>query len=341
MPGYELTVSEIIEETSDARSVVFTVPDQARGKFSYRPGQFLTVRVPSERTGSVARCYSLSSCPDTDGALKVTVKRVADGYGSNWICDNLRTGSTVEVLRPAGVFTPASLDADLLLFAGGSGVTPVMSILKSALTRGTGRIVLVYANRDENSVIFARELRELSTAHPERLTVIHWLESVQGLPDVTALRTLARPYASYDSFICGPAPFMDAVSQALKQLGLPRERIHVERFLSLDENPFEAVESPVAESDQDDATVTVELDGQTHEISWQRNKPLLDVLLDKGLDAPFSCRQGACSACACRIVSGDVKMLRNEILEQEDLDEGIFLACQAQPITDEVHVSYE
>ncbi len=344
--GHRLRVREVVDETHDARSLVFAVPEQASGTFAYRPGQFLTLRVPGADSGSVARCYSLSSSPDDDGALQVTVKRVADGYGSNWICDNISAESTVDVLPPAGVFTPASLDADLLLVAGGSGITPVISILKSALARGAGRIVLIYANRDEHSVIFAAELRLLAERHPDRLTVIHWLESVQGLPCSASLRALAEPFTRFDAFVCGPNVFMDATAQALKSLGMPRDRIHIERFLSLEQNPFDAddlnpPEPQASDQDQPDAVVSVELDGDRHQLNWPRQQRLLDLLLERGLDAPYSCRQGACSACACRISSGEVKMLNNSILDQEDMDEGIVLACQSLPITDEVDVSYE
>jgi 3-ketosteroid 9alpha-monooxygenase subunit B len=178
----KLTVTEVIEETHHARSLVFAVADNEQAPLHYLPGQFLTLRVPNESGDAVARCYSLASSPHTDSAPKVTIKRVDGGHGSNWLCDNVTVGQVIEALPPAGAFTPRTLDADLLLWAGGSGITPVMSILKSALARGTGKVTLVYANRDERSVIFAAELRELMAQHPDRLTVLHWLESVQGLP---------------------------------------------------------------------------------------------------------------------------------------------------------------
>lgn len=339
-----LEVTRVVAETHDAVSLVFAVPGDAADRFTYRPGQFLTLRVPSERTGSVARCYSLSSSPHADAELQVTIKRVTEGYGSNWLCDNVSPGSTVGVLPPAGTFTPDSLDDDLLLIAGGSGITPVMSILKSALAKGTGRIVLVYANRDEKSVIFADELRRWTEQHPERLTVVHWLESVQGLPTASTLRALFAPHLEFHAFVCGPEAFMAASSEALKALGLPRERRRVERFLSLEQNPFDPdtdVE-PTSDSNEDGAvSVHVDFDGEQRQFAWPRNKRLLDLLLEQGMDAPFSCRQGACSACACRIDKGEVTMLHNAILEQEDLDEGIVLACQSLPVTDEVHISYE
>lgn len=332
--SYRLRVAEVVPETADACSLVFDSPG-----FDYKPGQFLTLRIPSDRCGSVARCYSLSSSPHVDSQLKVTVKRTVDGYGSNWICDSVSAGDELESLAPAGIFSPSSLDADLLLFAAGSGITPVMSIVKSALAAGSGRVVLVYANRDDRSVIFATELASLVAKHPARLTVIHWLESVQGLPSTETLAALARPFAEYEAFVCGPAPFMTAVRAALSTLGLERGRIHIERFKSLGANPFE--QAVVASSSARTASVTVTLDGATNRYDWPADTKLLDLLLERGLDAPYSCREGACSACACRLVSGEVKMLNNDVLEEEDLADGIRLACQSLPVTDEVEISYE
>lgn len=195
----ELQIAEVIAETDDARSLVFAVPDDEGDpgippeRLRYSPGQFLTLRVPSERTGSVARCYSLCSSPFTDDALAVTVKRTADGYASNWLCDNARAGMRIHALAPSGNFVPKTLGDDFLLMAAGSGITPIMSICKSALADGGGQVTLVYANRDEDSVIFAEALRELSAKYPDRLTVVHWLESLQGLPSVAALAKLAAP----------------------------------------------------------------------------------------------------------------------------------------------------
>jgi 3-ketosteroid 9alpha-monooxygenase subunit B len=332
--SFRLRVAEVVPETADACSLVFDSPG-----FDYKPGQFLTLRIPSDRCGSVARCYSLSSSPHVDSRLKVTIKRTVDGYGSNWICDSVSAGDEIESLAPAGIFTPSSLDRDLLLFAAGSGITPVMSIVKSALSAGSGRIVLVYANRDEGSVIFATELAALVAKHPSRLTVIHWLESVQGLPSVATLSALATPYAEHEAFICGPAPFMSAVRTALSELSFDRGRVHIERFKSLGANPFE--QAVVESSSARVAAVTVTLDGETRRFDWPADTKLLDLLLARGLDAPYSCREGACSACACRLVAGEVKMLNNDVLEEEDLADGIRLACQSLPVTDEVEISYE
>ena len=344
----ELQIAEVVAETDDARSLVFAVPDEPGDpgippeRLRYAPGQFLTLRVPSERTGSVARCYSLCSSPFTDDALTVTVKRTADGYASNWLCEHARAGMRIHVLAPSGNFVPKTLDDDFLLMAAGSGITPIMSICKSALAEGSGQVTLLYANRDEKSVIFAEALRELSDKHPERLTVVHWLESVQGMPSVAALAKLAAPYTDRPVYICGPGPFMDAAREALESLKVPAPQVHIEVFKSLDSDPFAAVKiDDTAPGDQPPATAVVQLDGETHTVSWPRNAKLLDVLLAKGLDAPFSCREGHCGACACTLRSGKVSMEVNDVLEQQDLDDGLILACQSHPESDSVEVTYD
>jgi 3-ketosteroid 9alpha-monooxygenase subunit B len=346
----ELQVADVVEETADARSLVFCVPEGPdapeipAGRLRYSPGQFLTLRVPSDRTGSVARCYSLCSSPFTGDPMTVTVKRTADGYASNWLCDHAHAGMKIHVLAPSGTFVPKTLDTDFLLLAAGSGITPMMAICKSALAEGSGNVVLIYANRDENSVIFGGTLRELAAKYPDRLTVVHWLETVQGLPSAAALAGLAAPFIGRDAYICGPGPFMAAAEEALKDLGAPADRIHIEVFKSLESDPFARVVIAADGSDDSDegpATAIVTLDGERHEVRWPRTAKLLDVLLDKGLDAPFSCREGHCGACAVLKKSGDVEMEVNDVLEQQDLDEGLILGCQAHPRSDSVEVTYD
>lgn len=335
-------VVKVIRETADAHSLVLEPAEEDRAAFAYRPGQFLTLRVPSERDGSVARCYSLCSSPVRDELPKVTVKRTAGGYASHWICDHVTEGDTLQVLRPAGTFTPDSLDGDFLLFAAGSGITPVMSILASALHAGTGHVTLVYANRDERSVIFRDELAALAREHGDRLTVLHWLESLQGRPTASGLRALAGPYAGRDAFVCGPGPFMDLATGALTDLGVPSRRITVERFTSLTGDPFATPgDGPAPDPAGPVSTAEVELDGASSTVEWPHGEPLLDVLLRAGLDAPYSCREGACSACACVLVEGEVVMERNEVLDAQDLADGLVLACQARPVSDRLKVTYD
>jgi 3-ketosteroid 9alpha-monooxygenase subunit B len=333
---HQVPVAEVIAETHEACSLVLAVPPELAGAFAYLPGQFLTVRVPDGAGGSVARCYSLSSSPHAGDPPTITVKRIADGYASNWIADNVRPGTVLDLLPPAGTFSPQSLSGDFLLFAAGSGITPVMSIVKSALATGQGRIVLIYANRDERSVIFGRELRRLAAAAEDRLLVVHRLDSLHGTPTAAALVALARPFAGAEAFVCGPDPYLAVVRQALGQLGVPAKRVHVERFLSLEENPFEATEPAGGVP----ATLEVSLDGEIRRLAWPAGTRMLDVLIDQGLAAPFSCRQGICGACACQLTAGQVEMAHNEVLEPEDVADGYILACQSVALTTEVSITY-
>jgi 3-ketosteroid 9alpha-monooxygenase subunit B len=333
---YQLRVAEVITETADTCSLVLEVPPELAAAFAYRPGQFLTVRVPHDRDGSVARCYSLSSSPHAGDRPAITVKRMPGGHASNWIADRVTAGQMLDTLPPAGTFSPRTLEGDFLLFAAGSGITPVISILKSALARGHGRIVLVYANRDDRSVIFGPQLRRLQAAAGPRLLVLHWLDSVQDPPTAAALAALARPYASYEVFICGPDPYLAVVRQALGELRVPAPRVHAERFLSLAENPFE----PAEPADGPAATLRVTLDGQTRQLPWPAGTRMLDVLIESGLDPPYSCREGVCGACACQLTGGKVEMMHNEVLEAEDLADGYVLACQSVPLTPAVEITY-
>ena len=334
---FKVPVAEVIRETGDASSLVLDVPPPLAGTFAYSPGQFITVRVPSDLTGSVARCYSLCSSPEAGDLPAITVKRTAGGYASNWILDNITAGSVLDLLPPAGTFCPRSLDGDFLLFAAGSGITPVISILKSVLAAGRGRVALVYANRDERSVIFAEELRRLATPAAGRLVVLHWLDSLQGTPASSGIAAMARPYAAWEPYICGPDPYLTVVRTALGQLGVPAKRIRAERFLSLAENPFEEAAGP---SGGMASTLSVDLDGMTRVLPWQPGARMLDVLIDAGLEAPYSCRQGICGACACQLTAGEVEMAHNEVLEEADLADGYILACQAVPLTPEVRITY-
>jgi 3-ketosteroid 9alpha-monooxygenase subunit B len=335
---FQVPVAEVVRETDDACSLVLDVPASLASVFGYRPGQFVTVRVPSDLCGSVARCYSLSSSPLLGERPAITVKRTEGGYASNWILDRVRAGTVLDLLPPAGTFCSPSLDGDFLLFAAGSGITPVMSILKSALAAGRGRVVLVYANRDQRSVIFGPALRELAVASGGRLVVVHWLDSLLGVPSAAAIAALARPYCLHEVFICGPDPYLALVREALGQLGVPGSRVHVERFLSLADNPFE---TPAAAPDSAlAATLSVTLDGATTSLPWAPGTRMLDVMIDAGLDAPYSCRQGICGACACRLTGGKVEMAHNEVLEDTDLAEGYILACQAVALTSEVGITY-
>lgn len=342
-PGHVLEVTAVIDETPDARSIVLRPTDADRQTFTYEPGQFLTLRIPSDRTGHVARSYSLSSAPTLDADLKITVKRVSSGYGSNWLCDNVEAGAVITVLPPAGRFTPSSYDGDLLLFAAGSGITPVISILKSTLVHGDASVTLFYANRDAGSVIFAAELDSLQAAHPDRLTVTHWFDDVNGFPTTWHFAELIAEDTSREVFVCGPGPFMDGVAAAVETVQVPRERFHREVFSSISGDPFAPL--PDAADESGDATVdgvetTVLLDGLTHSFPWSPDVTLVDALLARDVAVPYSCRSGECGSCVCRVIQGSVDTDGGDVLDPEDAADGYVLGCQSRPAAGPIEIEF-
>lgn len=338
--GHRLTATDVIEETSDAKSIVFRAPEEFSELFSYRPGQFLTVRIPSERTGHVARSYSLSSAPGIDDGLKVTVKRTADGYGSNWLCDNVTPGTEITVLPPSGRFTPAGYEDDLLLFAAGSGITPIISILKTALLKADCAVMLFYANRDSDSVIFRQELEEYAGRFSDRLTVHYRFDDVHGYPTMDQIYSMMSDNLSRNVFVCGPSPFMEAVGAGVKAAGLSPERHHQEVFVSLSGDPFEVPEPGADDPSERAVDTVVHLDGESHRFDWPSNRTLVDALLERGVDVPFSCRSGECGSCACTVVSGNVVMEKSEILDPADIAEGYVLGCQSRPDSGPIEVEF-
>ncbi|RJG13405.1 3-ketosteroid-9-alpha-hydroxylase [Pseudomonas cavernicola] len=344
---YRLEVAEVIDETADARSLVLRVPAELSERFHYKPGQFLSFRVPYEGK-LLTRCYSMASSPDCDALPKVTVKRVEGGRVSNWMNQRVQAGDWLEVLPPAGHFClnqshQTASDSDIVLFGGGSGITPVFSILKSALRTSQRRIKLIYANRDESSVIFRDELRQLAKANGERLEVIHVLDSLQGYLTTEEVRHLVRGHAGAEFFICGPGPFMDTVERALLGLGEAPARIHVERFVSPpdpDELLAQEVEARAAAAGSACEVLAVELDGQLHEITCRPGDTLLQSCKVAGLDVPSSCEEGFCGACMCRVQEGETLLARNDVLSTQELAEGWTLACQSRPTSARVRLKF-
>lgn len=215
----------------------------------------------------------------------------------------------------------------------------MLSILRSALLAGTGRILLIYANRDEASVIFRDSLKALARAHPQRLQVIHWLDSVQGIASVSQLAELARPFASAEAFICGPGPFMDAAVAALQTLGMPSAQVHVERFVSLPEEGEVAVPAAV-DTRRPSSQLSVRLDGEEFEVPCAEGETLLNAMRRAGLSPPSSCLVGSCATCMCTVERGEVQMLRNDALDQQEIDQGWTLACQSLARSEHLRVLF-
>ncbi len=336
-PYHELRVSRIIRETEDACSVVLAIPEADRGLFEYRAGQFLTFRVPIG-DDHLVRCYSLSSSPDTDPEHKVTVKRIPDGRVSTWFNESLEEGQSLQVMRPAGHFCLEGRSAPIVLFGAGSGITPVISILKSALRTTARRVKLVYANRDARSIIFEDELAALAAANPDRLELIHRLDDREGFLDAEAAATHVRAAPDADFYVCGPGPFMDVVEEALAAQGIAEEQIFIERFIYAPEAPTPAAPAPAP---GEGVAVEVHLDGHVTELRCNPGETILEAADRAGLDAPCACRDGYCGACMAMVEEGEVEMKMNDGgLDQNQVAEGWVLTCQGIPRSARVRVDY-
>jgi 3-ketosteroid 9alpha-monooxygenase subunit B len=340
LPYYTLAVREVIDETHDSRSVVLDVPDELGDVFAYQAGQFLTFRVEVDGHRLV-RCYSLASSPVEGGSPKVTIKRVKDGRVSNWFNDQVDAGSTLEVMKPAGVFVLRKSAAPIVLFAGGSGITPVISIVKTALRTTDRQIKLVYANRDERSIIFKTELDALVAAHADRLEVVHRLDDRDGFVDAALVEAEVGTNTSADFYICGPGPFMDVVENTLEHLGVKHEHVFIERFESVDAAEEEAEVSVGMPAVGGGPSATIVLDGATHEITLQEGETILHGARRQGLEPPFACEDGYCGCCMAMVKEGDVEMMHNDGgVDAKQIAAGWVLTCQGVPKSPKVRVEY-
>lgn len=333
---YDLKLSGIIQETDDTRSFVFEPPAPLRERFAYAAGQFLTFEVPFDGV-PLRRCYSLASAPETERELKVTVKRVEGGRVSNWLNDALVVGASLRVQPPEGRFVlrPGENERPLLFFAAGSGITPVISLMKSALVATARRVRLVYANREARSVIFRDELSALVEAFPGRVEVIHHLDTDGGFLTPAAAARHVVGFEAADVYNCGPGPFMDMVERALDELGIAPERRHFERFVSPTDPDRRAPASRPEPQDGAPASFTMTYEGKKHLIPYKPGLTLLEAAEAAGQKPPSSCEDGYCGCCMAMLRSGKVSMRSREALSDEDIARGWVLACQARPIRDE------
>lgn len=352
---HTLKVAEVIAETADASSIRFEVPPELAETYRFKPGQHLTLK--AEIGGEeVRRNYSLCVAPE-EGELKVTVKRIAGGLFSNWANDNLKPGDSLDVMPPHGSFThDFRSDARNLYvgFAGGSGITPVISLLKTALIEEPeSRFTLFYGNRDSQSVIFLDALARLKNRHMGRLEIHHFLaeesediELFNGMLDRSKcgeiLASLVDPSDVAAFFICGPGPMMDAAEEALCDSGIPKERIHLERFTA--DRPPEALAAQLQEMSRgaEGLTMAVTLDGRKRRVPFSAEAGnILDSARLAGLPAPFACKAGVCATCRARVVSGEVEMAARYGLTDEEVAAGYVLTCQSVPRGEGLEVDYD
>jgi ferredoxin-NADP reductase len=367
MSRLSLVVREKRKEADDTYSLRLGIPEESAEAFRYQPGQFVNIRALVDEQ-VVERSYSLSSSPEVDAYFQITVKRIENGVLSPVIADMIAVGHELEVSTPQGRFYEGADDAPrhYLLFGAGSGVTPLFSILKWVLARNQGdRVTLVFGSRRESSIIFERELKQFETKYAGRLRTIHVLsqptESWNGergrIDRAKLLRLLDQSVRDRNlpetAYLCGPAAFMEECGAALRELGLDPGDIHRESF---------AVGEAVSAAELDDATtvriepesgtagppapcetLTVVIDGEETEIVLELNETILAGVLRHGLDAPFSCQEGTCLSCMCRVEEGAVRMKHYDLigLSEDDLGKGIALACLSRPDSSNVRLSFE
>lgn len=348
---HTLTISDVRRETADAVSLAFAVPVRLRAAYGYVPGQYLTLRATIEGE-DVRRSYSICTGLD-DGELRVVVKQVAGGAFSGWVSEHVRVGDTLDVMTPGGRFgvpIEAGSTRTLVAFAAGSGITPVMAILRTVLRREAGRCFLFYGNRSTADIIFREQLEDLKDRYLTRLSVFHVLSREQqdlailnGHLDAAKVGVLLNsvvPVASVDqAFVCGPQPMIEGLEKALADLGLARERVHVERFTPGAGGRARPI--AVVPSARPKAIATVISEGARFDIPVAEGEAIIDAAIRAGRSLPYSCKGGMCCTCRARVVEGRVEMAVNYSLEPWETEAGYVLTCQAHPVTERVVIDYD
>ncbi len=351
---HPLEVTDIRKTIRDAVVVTLKPVNGAAAAFDFTQGQYLTFRRDFDGT-ELRRSYSICAGKD-EGLLQVGIKRVEGGAFSTWANSDLKIGDTVEAMPPQGrFFTPldASAENHYLGFAGGSGITPVLSILKTTLAaEPQSRFTLVYANRGVSSIMVREEIEDLKNRYMGRLSVIHVLETDAQEVDLFTGRVTeekcAQLFARWiqvetidTAFICGPEPMMLGIAAALRTAGLTDAQIKFELFAS--NQPGRAAQKAASDEAAARAPVpaAITLDGATRKVTMDRNTTVLEAALDNAIDAPWSCRAGVCSTCRCRVIEGEVEMAANHALEDDEVAKGFVLSCQSYPLTDHLVVSYD
>ncbi|WP_180900009.1 1,2-phenylacetyl-CoA epoxidase subunit PaaE [Martelella soudanensis] len=353
---HPLEVTDIRRETSDAVVLTLKPRDEDAGAFGFTQGQYLTFRRLFDGE-EVRRSYSICAGLD-EGCLRVGVKRVEGGAFSTFANEELKPGDVIEAMPPMGKFFTA-LDAavgrDYLGFAGGSGITPLLSIVKTVLAREPrSRFTLVYANRQIKSIMFREELEDLKNTYLGRLSIIHVLESdsqeidlFTGRIDEEKLEAFFDLWIDLPSvdtaFICGPEPMMLTIAAALKKHGMKDEQIKFELFAS--SQPGRArqkVVSQAAATAGESVEIQITLDGATRSFTMPRDgTAVLDAALAHDIDAPYSCKGGICSTCRAKVIEGEVEMISNHALEDYEVRAGYVLSCQCLPLSEKVVISYD
>ena len=350
---HRLAVHDLRRESADAVSLTFAIPSELSNDYSFAPGQYLTLRTTMEGE-EIRRSYSICSGPD-DGELRIAVKKVDGGAFSSWAADELKAGDELDVMTPTGRFGIAHAPAEARVyvgFAAGSGITPILSIVKGVLAREPdSRFFLFYGNRSTGGMLFREALEELKDRFMERFSLFHVISGeeqdipiLHGRLDGDKVRVLLRslvPASQVDHvFICGPTGMSDDIEATCRDIGIAEDRIHVERFVSgLGGKP--RAKAAVAVSAPPKALASLVIDGKRREVPVAEGESILDAALRAGMDLPFACKGGMCSTCRAKLVEGQAQMELNYSLEPWELKAGFILTCQARPVSDKVVVDYD
>ena len=363
---HKLKVIDVKPETADAVSITLEVPQDLKETFQYKPGQYLTVQVVLDGQ-KFRRAYSLSSSPVIDPHLTITTKRVDKGLVSNYLNDHIKKGDELEVMPPLGNFVPKldpNNEKNYVFFSGGSGITPIMSIMKTVLkAEPKSSVTLFYGNRNAESIIFHKELMKLKDEYGERINMVHTLdqysddwEGYQGRMDKEKANYLLDNYCKStweksEYYICGPAPMMNEVELALQNKLIPKEQIHKEHFTSnlLETDAADKIKEATAagteSEDEGELSFPVKakiiLDGNEYEVEIGEKDTVLEAAIDADVDPPFACQIGACSTCRAKLREGKVEMDEREALTDEEIAEGYILTCQSHPKTNKLVVDYD
>ncbi len=351
---YPLTIKDIRRETADCVSVSFAVPESLEELFRYKPGQYLTVKAGINGADE-RRSYSLCSAPH-EHEWRIAVKRVPYGVFSNYINEQLRPGDTIEVMPPLGKFTidtNPSNRKSYVLFAAGSGITPVISILKTILHQEPqSSVTLIYGNRTSYSIIFKNVIEDLKNLYMERFRTIHVLSREitdaninSGRIDAEKCNDLFTRYADISAdefFICGPESMIACVKDFLAAKGVDEKKIRFELFTTPDQKIVAAKAEKKVVASAEISHVTIKMDGRSFSFDLSYNdQSILDAALQSGADLPYSCKGGVCCSCRAKVLEGQVEMDVNYALEDDEVKEGFVLTCQSHPRTEKVVIDFD
>lgn len=354
---HPLRVSDIRTETADCVSIAFDVPATQQDLFKYLPGQYLTFK--KELNGAeVRRSYSICSSP-LDGELRVAIKKVDNGKFSTYANEVLKVGDILETMPPMGRFTNAPSEGkpkEYLAFAAGSGITPIMGIMKTVLeTEPNSKFTLVYGNRSRHTIIFREAIEALKNKYMQRLRIFHVISReymdvpmFNGRINAEKCEELCRQLIDVstidEAFICGPEDMILSVREKLTSLGMDGHKVHVELFTSPDQPKAQKAKDVSAENTNKGpmSKVSIRLDGTTFEMEVPFNdESILDAALRNGADLPFACKGGVCCTCRAKVVEGEVEMMVNYALEHDEIEKGFVLTCQSHPRTEKVVIDFD